>query len=68
MIQQERCKEKEDSNDLDQYISENCGICGEGLIRLEDIWTDLDSGNYCCEDCAKYHKLNTVKCKEMEIN
>ena len=62
MTQQERCKDKEDSNDLD-YISENCVICGEELVRIEDIRTDLDSGNYCCEDCVKYHKLNAVPCR-----
>jgi len=48
------------------YIFEECFMCREEMINVEDIWTDLDSGNYCCEDCAKYNKLNAVKCKEID--
>jgi len=50
----------------DDRVSECCSFCREEMINVEDIWTDLDSGNYCCEDCAKYNKLNAVKCKEID--
>ena len=65
MIQQERCKEKEDSNDfydLD-YISENCGICKEELIRVEDIFIGRDNDMIYCLDCIKYHRIRVVECK-----
>jgi len=59
---------EEDELELDQYISEICRYCGEELIRVEDTWTDLDSGNYCCEDCKIYYKLNAVECIDIYNN
>jgi len=47
----------------DDLVSECCSICKEEITNVKDIWTDLDSGNYCCEDCVKYHKLNAVPCR-----
>ena len=50
----------------DDLVSESCAICKEEIINDEEIWTGWDSGNYYCEDCAKYNKLNAVKCKEID--
>jgi len=47
------------------YILEECFMCREEMVDIKDIFTDLDSGNYCCHDCAKYNKLNYEKCKEI---
>ena len=63
MTKQNRLSHKEVEDDL---VSESCSICKEEIINIEEIWTDLDSGNYYCEDCAKYNKLNAVKCKEID--
>jgi len=65
MSQQEQCKEKEDSNDLDQYISENCGICGEELIRVEDIFIGKKDDLYYCQECSDYNNIKVVKCRDI---
>ena len=52
---------KELEDDLDQYISENCGICGEELIRVKDIFVD-ENDHYLCYDCTQYLKIKTVMC------
>ena len=62
MSQQEQCKDKEDCNDLD-YISENCGICKEELVRVEDIFIGREDDMIYCLDCAKYHRIDVVECK-----
>jgi len=54
---------KEVNDDLDQYISENCGICGEELIRVEDIFVGRDDDMIYCLDCAKYHRIRVMECK-----
>jgi len=56
---------KELEDDLDQYISENCGICGEELIRVEDIRVGKDNDFIYCKDCAKYHKIDVVECRDI---
>ena len=43
----QKVSHKELEDELDQYISENCNNCGIELIKVEDILTDLGSGNYC---------------------
>jgi len=50
--------------ELNQYISENCNICGEELVRVEDIFVDVENDTYICLDCAKYNHIKTVECKE----
>jgi len=60
MTKQNRLSHKEVEDDL---VSEYCSFCREEMINIEEIWTDLDSGNYCCEDCVKYNKLNAVLCR-----
>jgi len=47
------------------YISENCAICGEEMTKIEDIWTDNESGNYYCFECKDYHKIDAVKCMDI---
>ena len=50
----------------DDVVSESCSICKFEIINIEEICSDLDSGNYYCEDCAKYNKLSAVKCKDID--
>jgi len=47
------------------YISENCHYCKEELIRVEDIFVGKEDDLYYCKDCAKYHNIDVVKCKEI---
>jgi len=56
---------KEAEYELDQYISENCGICGEELIRVEDIWIGRDDDMIYCLDCKEYHGIRVVECKRI---
>jgi len=60
-------KEVEDySNKLDQYISENCTICKEELIRVEDIRVGKDDDMIYCSDCAIYHGIYVVECMDID--
>ena len=65
MKMQNQLSHREAEDDLDQYISENCVICGEELIRAEDIFVGKVDNNYYCEDCAKYNKISVVECKDI---
>jgi len=65
MKKQKLLSHKEVEYDLDQYISENCNNCGIELIKVEDILTDLGSGNYCCKSCSEILELNVVKCADI---
>jgi len=56
---------KEVEYELDQYISENCGICGEELIRVEDIFIGIDNDMIYCSDCKDYHRIDIVECREI---
>ena len=56
---------KEVEYELDQYISENCGICGEELIRVEDIFIGKDNDFIYCKDCAKYYEIDVVECRDV---
>ena len=53
---------KEVEDELD-YISEICRICGEELIRVEDIFIGREDDMIYCLDCAKYHRIRVVECK-----
>jgi len=55
---------KEAEDELD-YISENCNNCGLELIRVEDIFVGIDDDMIYCSDCAKYHRIDVVECKEI---
>jgi len=55
----------DDNNELDQYISENCAICKEELIRVEDIFVGKEDNNYYCLDCSKYHGIDVVECRDI---
>jgi len=52
------------NNDLD-YISENCTICGEELIRVEDIFIGRNDDLYYCLDCTKYHGIDVVERRDI---
>jgi len=65
MTQLRQCKDDNYSNKLDQYISENCGICGEELIRVEDIFIGIDNDLIYCLDCSKYHGIDVVECRDI---
>jgi len=54
----------DDDNELD-YISENCNHCGEELIRVEDIFIGKEDDLIYCKDCAKYHGIDVVGCREI---
>jgi len=54
-----------DVEDELNYISENCGICCEELIRVEDIFVGIDDDIIYCLDCVKYHNVSVVECKEI---
>ena len=56
---------KEVEYELDQYISENCGICGEELIRVEDIFIGKNDDLIYCKDCAIYHRIDVVECMDI---
>ena len=56
---------KEVDDDLDQYISENCVICKEELIKIDDIWVGREDNNYYCAECKGYHNISAVKCKDI---
>ena len=47
------------------YILEECFMCREEMVDIKDIWTDLDSGNYICQDCNTYYKLKAKEIKEI---
>jgi len=49
-------------SDLD-YISENCHMCREELIVIDDIWVGREDNNYYCTDCKDYNGINAVSCK-----
>jgi len=51
-------------NNTESFISENCSVCQVELIHIEDIFTDLETGNYICQDCTTYHQIKSVPCKE----
>jgi len=55
---------KEVEDDLD-YISENCVICKEELIRIDDIWVGMEDNNYYCTECKGYHNISAIKCKDI---
>jgi len=65
MKTQKLVSHKEVGDDLDQYISENCTICKEELIRFEDIFIGKDSDMIYCLDCAKYHGIDIVECRNL---
>ena len=52
------------NNDLD-YISENCTICGEELIRVEDIFIGKKDDLYYCQECSDYNNIKVVKCRDI---
>ena len=58
---------KEVEYELDQYISENCVICKEELIRIEDIFVGKDDDLIYCKDCKDYHRIDTVECRDIII-
>jgi len=47
------------------YISENCHMCKEELIIVEDIWVGREDNNYYCTDCKEYNKIDAVRCREI---
>jgi len=53
-------------NNLDEFISENCVHCHTELLRIDEIFTDLDTGNYVCEDCKNYLHINAVNVMEID--
>ena len=65
MKTQKLLSHKEVEDKLDQYISENCGICGEELIRIEDIFIGRNDDLIYCSDCAKYHRIDVVECRNL---
>lgn len=54
-----------ENQDIDS-VFEECNWCGKDMTNPEYIFTDLDSGNYCCGNCSKVWNLNAVEC--MDIN
>jgi len=58
---------KEVEDELDQYISETCGICSEELIRVEDIFIGIDNDLIYCKDCKDYHGIYVVECRDIII-
>jgi len=64
MTKQKVLSHKEVEDELD-YISETCGICSEELIRVEDIFIGKDDDLIYCSDCAKYHGIDVVECKDI---
>ena len=67
MTQLRQCKDDNYSNKLDQYISENCTICKEELIRVEDIFVGRDDDMIYCKDCKDYHGIDVVECRDIII-
>ena len=55
---------KEVEDDLD-YISENCTICKEELIRVEDIFIGKKDDLIYCSDCKDYHRIDVVECRDI---
>jgi len=55
---------KEVEDELD-YISENCTICKEELIRVEDIFVGRDDDMIYCKDCKDYHGIDVVECRDI---
>jgi len=64
MTKQKVLSHKEVEDELD-YISENCTICKEELIRVEDIFIGKDDDLIYCLDCAKYHRIDVVECRDI---
>ena len=48
------------------FTYEECYWCGNDLINPKYIYTDLDSGNYCCRTCSEIWGLNAVQCMELD--
>jgi len=57
-------KEADNNNDLN-YISENCTICKEELIIVEDIFVGKDDDLIYCSDCKDYHGIDVVECRDI---
>jgi predicted SprT family Zn-dependent metalloprotease len=53
-----------DELELD-YVSETCAWCDKEMIDIRYIYTDLESGNYCCKNCKDEYGLDAVECKEL---
>ena len=61
---QELFHNKDRGHSLENYISENCVVCGKELTDIKDIMVDVESDQYICTDCCKYHGIYAVKCME----
>lgn len=51
--------------DNESFVFEECVHCGRDMTNPQYILTDLDSGNYCCKDCAEIWNLNAVPCRDL---
>jgi len=51
--------------EVEYDILEECSICGLEMHNTKDILTDLNSGNYICQDCNTYYKLKAKEIKEI---
>lgn len=49
----------------ESFVYEECVYCGRDMTNPEYIYTDLDSGNYCCKQCADIWELNVVLCNDI---
>jgi len=53
-------------NNTESFVSENCVHCHTELLHTEEIFTDLETGNYVCEDCKNYLHINAVNVMEID--
>jgi len=51
-------------NNTESFVSEECHICNVELTQTKDIFITLDSDQYICSECAQYHNIASVPCKE----
>ena len=54
----------EEKLEFDNYISEQCHICGVPLLHTKDIRVDIETDQYLCIECAEYHNIKTSECRE----
>jgi len=64
MTKQKVLSHNEVEDELD-YVSENCTICGEELIRVEDIFIGKEDDLIYCKECKYYHGIDVVECRDI---
>lgn len=53
--------------DNDNFVSEQCFLCGEELNNTNDIFVGVNDDRYYHLECAKEHNIQAVKCLDIDL-